>query len=322
MSGGLAALLDDIAAIAKLAAASLDDVGAAAGRASAKAAGVVVDDTAVTPRYVTGFTPDRELPIIKRIAVGSIRNKLLFILPAIMLLSQFLPWALTPLLMVGGAYLSFEGAEKLWEKVSGHDAGEEEPVLVQGGDHEQTMVAGAIRTDFILSTEIMVIALAEVASEPFLSRLVILVVVALAITVGVYGVVAVIVKMDDVGLHLSERPMGAVRAVGRGLVAAMPVLLRWLAVVGTIAMLWVGGHILLVGADTLGWHWPYGVVHHAEEAVAAGAPFAAGALAWLTNTLGSAIAGVLVGAVLVALAHLLPRRGHRAPGVTQGAEDH
>ena len=322
MSGGLAALLDDIAAIAKLAAASLDDVGAAAGRASAKAAGVVVDDTAVTPRYVTGFTPDRELPIIKRIAVGSIRNKLLFILPAIMLLSQFLPWALTPLLMVGGAYLSFEGAEKLWEKVSGHDAGEEEPVLVQGGDHEQTMVAGAIRTDFILSAEIMVIALAEVASEPFLSRLVILVVVALAITAGVYGVVAVIVKMDDVGLHLSERPMGAVRAVGRGLVAAMPVLLRWLAVVGTIAMLWVGGHILLVGADTLGWHWPYGVVHHAEEAVAAGAPFAAGALAWLTNTLGSAIAGVLVGAVLVALAHLLPRRGHRPPGVTQGAEDH
>ena len=279
MSGGLAALLDDIAAIAKLAAASIDDVGAAAGRASVKAAGVVVDDTAVTPRYVQGFTPDRELPIIKRITIGSIRNKLLFILPAIMVLSQFLPWALTPLLMLGGTYLCFEGAEKIWEKISGHDAGEEAPAVVQGGDHEKTMVAGAIRTDFILSAEIMVIALNEVATEPFLSRLIILIVVAFAITIGVYGFVALIVKMDDIGLHLSRKDSGAARVIGRGLVAAMPVLLRWLAIIGTIAMLWVGGHILLVGADTLGWHWPYALVHHAEQAVASAVSVGSGALA-------------------------------------------
>ena len=313
MSGGLAALLDDIAAIAKLAAASIDDVGAAAGRASVKAAGVVVDDTAVTPRYVQGFTPDRELPIIKRITIGSIRNKLLFILPAIMVLSQFLPWALTPLLMLGGTYLCFEGAEKIWEKISGHDAGQEAPAVVQGGDHEKTMVAGAIRTDFILSAEIMVIALNEVATEPFLSRLIILIVVAFAITIGVYGFVALIVKMDDIGLHLSRKDSGAARVIGRGLVAAMPVLLRWLAIIGTIAMLWVGGHILLVGADTLGWHWPYALVHHAEEAVASAVSVGSGALAWLTNTLGSAIAGLIVGAVVVLVMHLLPGRKHHGP---------
>jgi predicted DNA repair protein MutK len=302
MSGGLAALLDDIAAIAKLAAASLDDVGAAAGRASVKAAGVVVDDTAVTPRYVQGFTPDRELPIIKKIALGSIRNKLVFILPAIMLLSQFLPWALTPLLMLGGTYLWFEGAEKIWEKLSGHDAGEAEPALVQGGDHEKVMVAGAIRTDFILSAEIMVIALNEVAGEPFLSRLLILIAVAIAITLGVYGFVGLIVKMDDIGLALSRRSSGVARTIGRGLVAAMPLLMRWLAIIGTVAMLWVGGHILLVGADTLGWHAPYALVHHAEEAV----PNAV--LAWFVNTGLSAVAGALVGAVIVLVMHLIPRK--------------
>ena len=312
MSGGLAALLDDIAAIAKLAAASLDDVGAAAGRASAKAAGVVVDDTAVTPRYVQGFSPDRELPIIKRIAVGSIRNKLLFILPAIMVLSQFLPWSLTPLLMIGGTYLCFEGAEKIWEKVSGHDAGEEAPAIVQGGDHEKTMVAGAIRTDFILSAEIMVIALNEVAAQPFLSRLVSLVIVAIAITIGVYGFVALVVKMDDIGLHLSERRFGATRAIGRGLVAAMPVLLRWLAIIGTVAMLWVGGHILLVGADSLGWHGPYALLHHAQEAVAHSVAVVGGTLAWLTETLGSAVAGLAVGAVVVLIMHLIPRKKNAA----------
>ena len=309
MSGGLAALLDDIAAIAKLAAASLDDVGAAAGRASVKAAGVVVDDTAVTPRYVQGFTPDRELPIIKKIALGSIRNKLVFILPAIMLLSQFLPWALTPLLMLGGTYLCVEGAEKIWEKLSGHDAGEAEPALVQGGDHEKVMVAGAIRTDFILSAEIMVIALNEVAGEPFLSRLLILIAVAIAITLGVYGFVGLIVKMDDIGLALSRRSSGVARTIGRGLVAAMPLLIRWLAIIGTVAMLWVGGHILLVGADTLGWHAPYALVHPAAEAM----PNAV--LAWLVNTGLSAVAGALVGAVIVLIMHLIP-------GKTSGQDQH
>ncbi|MBX9243729.1 DUF808 domain-containing protein [Actinotalea ferrariae] len=308
MPGGLAALLDDIAALAKLAAASVDDVGAAAGRASAKAAGVVIDDTAVTPRYLHGFDPKRELPIIRRIAVGSLRNKLLFILPAALLLSQFLPWLLTPILMVGGTYLAFEGAEKLYELVSGHAKEKAAvPVAAQGADVEKSMVSGAIRTDFILSAEIMVIALNEVASEPLVSRAVILVVVALGITLLVYGVVALIVKMDDIGLRLAETRNGAVAAVGRGLVLAMPKVLAVLSTVGIVAMLWVGGHILLVGVDELGWHAPYEVVHHLEEAVH-GVAGIGGFLAWLVNTAASAVIGLLVGAVVVAVMHVLPRR--------------
>ena len=311
MSGGLAALLDDVAAMAKLAAASVDDVGAAAGRASAKAAGVVVDDTAVTPRYVHGFTADRELPMIKRIALGSLRNKLLIILPAILLLSQFLPWALTPILMVGGTYLCFEGVEKIYEKVTGHHAEEAEPVVVQGADQEKVMVSGAIRTDFILSAEIMVISLNEVADEGLLSRAVILVVVGVAITLLVYGVVGLIVKMDDVGLHLSGRDSGTARKVGRLLVQGMPKLLALLSTVGMVAMLWVGGHILLVGTDELGWHGPYALVHAAEELVHAAAAVG-GVLAWLVNTLASAVIGLVVGAVVVAVLHLIPRRKRAA----------
>lgn len=308
MAGGLAALLDDIAALAKLAAASVDDVSAAAGRASAKAAGVVIDDTAVTPRYVHGFTADRELPLIRRIAVGSLRNKLLFILPAALLLSQFLPWLLTPILMVGGTYLAFEGAEKIYELVSGHSKEESPlPAAAQGQDTEKAMVSGAIRTDFILSAEIMVIALNEVADEPFVSRAVILVVVALGITALVYGVVAFIVKMDDIGLRLAETRHGAVAATGRLLVRAMPKVLAVLSTVGIVAMLWVGGHILLVGVDDLGWHALYDLVHRAEGAAHTVSGIG-GFLAWLTNTLASALIGLVVGAVVVAVLHLVPRR--------------
>jgi len=313
MAGGLVALLDDVAALAKLAAASVDDVGAAAGRASAKAAGVVVDDTAVTPRYVQGVTPDRELPIIKRIATGSLRNKLLFILPAALLLSQFLPWLLTPILMVGGTYLCYEGAEKVWARLAHHDQHEEG--AKESGPDEETVVKGAIRTDFILSGEIMVISLNEVKSEPFASRAVILVVVALAITVLVYGVVALIVKMDDVGLHLSRSGSSAGRSFGNGLVRAMPPLLSTLSVVGVAAMIWVGGHILLVGLDELGLHAPYGWVHHAEEAVHDATGALGGVLGWLTNTVGSAILGLVVGAVVVAIVQAVHRgRGGSAAG--------
>ena len=206
MSAGLFGLLDDVAAIARLAAASVDDIGAAAGRATAKAAGVVIDDTAVTPQYVHGIAAERELPIIKRIAIGSLRNKLLFILPAALLLSQFVPWLLTPILMLGATYLCYEGAEKVWERLasSGHDA-HAAPVAARGEDAEKHMVTGAIRTDFILSAEIMVIALNEVADQAFVPRLIILVIVALVITAVVYGVVAGIVKMDDIGLSLTQR---------------------------------------------------------------------------------------------------------------------
>ena len=313
MSGGLVGLLDDVAAMVKLAAASVDDVGAAAGRASAKAAGVVVDDTAVTPRYVHGFTADRELPMIKRIAVGSLRNKLLIILPVILVLSQFLPWLLAPILMIGGVYLCFEGAEKIYEKVTGHHAEHgEQPAAVQGADQENVMVKSAIRTDFILSAEIMVISLNEVADEGLVSRAVILVVVAIGITLLVYGVVGLIVKMDDVGLHLSERNSGITRRVGLLLVRGMPKLLALLSTVGVVAMLWVGGHILLGGSDELGWHGPYALVHAAEAAVAEAVPVLGGVLAWLVNTLASALIGLAVGALAVAIMHLIPRRTRAA----------
>ena len=308
MSAGLAALLDDVAVLARAAAASVDDVAAGAGRASVKAAGVIVDDAAVTPRYVQGFQPERELPVIKRIAIGSLRNKLLFILPAALILSEFVDWLLTPILMVGGAYLCFEGAEKLWEAINPHHHAEEESASEVGADQEETLVKGAIRTDFILSAEIMVISLNEVADEPFLSRALILVMVAFAITALVYGVVGLIVKMDDVGLKLAKTREGAIASFGRGLVRGMPIVLSVLSTVGIAAMLWVGGHILLVGIDELGFHAPYDEVHHLEEDVHDALGAVGGVGAWLTNTAASAILGLMVGAIVVAIMHLRHRK--------------
>ncbi len=311
MAGGLVALLDDVAALAKLAAASVDDVGAAAGRASVKATGVVIDDTAVTPQYVHGVNANRELPMIRKIATGSLRNKIVFILPAVLLLSQFLPWLLTPLLMLGGTYLCFEGAEKIWERFGPHHGEPHQqaaPVATIGPEQERTMVSGAIRTDFILSGEIMVIALNEVTDEPFLSRAIILFVVAIAITALVYGVVALIVKMDDVGLSLTERASAFAQRVGHAMVVGMPRLLTVISVVGTAAMLWVGGHILLVGVDDLGWHVVYDAVHHVEEAAADAVTTGGAVLGWLVNTVASAIIGLIWGAIVVAIAHLIPRR--------------
>src|ERR1700755_724996 len=244
MSAGLFGLLDDIAALARLAAASVDDIGAAAGRATAKAAGVVVDDAAVTPRYVHGIAAERDLPMIKRIAIGSLRNKLVFILPAALLLSQFAPWLVTPILMLGATYLCYEGAEKVWGWIRGHDP-HAAPTAAVSADAEKQMTAGAIRTDFILSAEIMVIALNEVADQSFWPRFIILVIVAVVITVVVYGVVGAIVKMDDVGLSLTQRSSRFAQRVGRGLVAGMPKLLAALSTFGTVAMLWGGGPLLV-----------------------------------------------------------------------------
>lgn len=309
MAAGLAALLDDIAALARVAAASVDDIAAAAGRASMKAAGVVVDDAAVTPRYVTGLHPSRELPIIRRIAVGSLRNKLLFILPAALLLSQFLPWLLTPILMLGGLYLCFEGAEKLWEMASGQQKEKTStPVVEQGSDAEKTMVRGAIRTDFILSAEIMVIALNEVAAEAFWSRALILIVVAVLITAVVYGAVAIIVKMDDVGLHLATTREGGIARFGERLVKAMPTVLSGLSIIGMVAMLWVGGHILLVGIDDLGWPVIYDAVGSVEDVVAGWVPAIGGFLAWLVNTFFSAILGIVAGGIIVVVVHQIKHR--------------
>ena len=298
MAGGLFALLDDVAALARMAAASVDDVGAAAGRATTKAAGVVVDDTAVTPQYVHGVTADRELPMIRKITVGSLRNKLVIILPLALLLSQFLPWLLTPILMAGGSYLCYEGAEKVWHRLRGQDH-HDAPVAENGPDAEQQMVAGAIRTDLILSAEIMVIALDEVVEEPFLSRVVILLVVAVAITIAVYGVVAIIVKLDDIGLSLTQRGSAFARKVGRGLVVGTPRLMAVISVVGVAAMLWVGGHIVLNGVHELGWDLLYDLVDRAEEAVGNGVQ------GWLVNTLLSAVLGLLLGLVILGLLTLI-----------------
>jgi predicted DNA repair protein MutK len=318
VAGGLVALLDDVAVLARAAAASVDDIGVAAARASAKAAGVVVDDTAVTPQYVRGLAAEREVPIIRRIAVGSLRNKLLIILPAILLLSQFLPLLLTPLLMLGGAYLCYEGAEKVWHRITGHadPHGAEEVSLPD----EDTVVSGAIRTDFILSAEIMVISLNEVARESFVSRAVILIVVALGITVLVYGVVGLIVKMDDLGLRLAARPGARVAGLGRGLVKAMPRLLSALTVIGTAAMLWVGGHILLVGMHELGVDVLYDPLHSLEDAAKEATGAVGGVVAWLVDTLASALLGLAVGALVVVVLSLTLHR-HKA-GDDKGSGDH
>jgi predicted DNA repair protein MutK len=293
---GLVALLDDVAAITKLAAASLDDIGAAAGKAGSKAMGVIVDDAAVTPRYVVGFTPDRELPIIFKIALGSLRNKLLFLLPAALLLSAFAPWAVTPLLMLGGAYLCFEGAEKVIEAFGGgHHAEEEAPPTLDPKALEAEKVSSAIRTDFILSAEIMAIALADVTASPIWTQAIVLAAVSLAITAGVYGVVGLIVKMDDIGLHLARGRSAALKAIGRGLVVGVPVLMRVLAVVGTAAMIWVGGGIIVHGLEEFGLGGPAHLSHDLAEAAGAVVPAIGGAVRWLAGAVFSGIVGLAIG---------------------------
>ena len=335
MPSGLVALLDDIAGITKLAAASIDDIGAAAGKAGAKAAGVVIDDTAVTPAYVTGFHPERELPIIWRIARGSLKNKLVFLLPAALLLSALAPWAITPILMVGGAYLCFEGAEKVVHKLRGHHDGEQAVAQADAGeaDHaviEEQKIGGAIRTDLILSAEIMAIALAQLTTsntatsaagaaaetgtrvaitvENVFSLGASLALVAIAVTVGVYGVVALIVKMDDIGLALAARGRTAVAAFGRGVVRGMPILLGVLSVVGTAAMIWVGGGIILHGLH----EYHIELIPHAIERIGGGAGFGH----WLADAAWSGLLGLVLGGIIVGALHLVRSgRGHSEASV-------
>ncbi len=311
MPGGLVALLDDVAALTKLAAASLDDVAGAASRAGAKAAGVVIDDAAVTPRYVVGLSPERELPIIAKIARGSLRNKLFFLLPAAVALSLFAPWAIIPILMVGGAYLSFEGTEKVVESVRGVDHAAEVVEITDPQELEDRQVSGAIRTDFILSAEIMAIALAELPNQSATMQAIVLGVVAVGITVAVYGAVALIVKMDDFGLHLATRGSPGVRAFGRGLVKAMPKLLKALSIIGTAAMIWVGGGIIVHGLEVFHLtpvpHW----IHHVAEAAGHSAPLAQGVVGWLVGAIGYGIVGLIVGGVIVAIMHRVkPHKAH------------
>jgi predicted DNA repair protein MutK len=314
MASGLAALLDDISAIAKLAAASLDDVTAAAGKAGSKAVGVVVDDAAVTPGYAMGFTPERELPIVWKIALGSLRNKFLFLLPGALLLSAFAPWAVTPILMLGGAYLCFEATEKIFEaigKTVGKPAAapEVEHLALSSAQLEAQKVSGAIRTDLILSAEIIAIALATVADRPLAIQAGALVVVSLALTLAVYGVVGLIVKMDDIGVHLAQRRSSVARSCGRALVKSMPYLLEGLSFVGTAAMLWVGGGIIVHGLEHYGLdtapHSIESLSHMAERIPGVGA-----AAGWVTFAAGAAVVGLIVGGVIVSGVHLVARRKH------------
>ncbi len=310
MPGGLVALLDDISVIARAAAASIDDVGLAASKAGAKAAGVVIDDAAVTPTYVTGFTPDRELPIIWRIARGSLKNKLIILLPAALVLSEFLPWAITPLLMLGGAFLCYEGAEKVIEKFGGAKHGKtlEDPIE-DPAEFEKARVSGAIRTDLILSGEIMAITLASVAAESLVSRAAILAVVGVAITVLVYGAVGLIVKMDDVGLHLAERKSPAAQSLGRGLVHAMPRVLIALSIIGTAAMLWVGGGIVLHGLYELGLDVPELAVEAMRHLVEETTGALGGLFGWLTYAGLSALFGLALGAAIAFVLHKVLKIG-------------
>ncbi|WP_424814689.1 DUF808 domain-containing protein [Roseococcus sp. YIM B11640] len=304
MATGLIALLDDVAAIAKVAAASLDDVAAGAAKASAKAAGVVIDDAAVTPRYVVGFTADREIPIVKKIAVGSLRNKLVFLLPAALLLSMLAPWAITPLLMLGGAYLCFEGAEKVMEALglaAHHDAAAA-PTATDPRALEDQKVTGAIRTDFILSAEIMAIALGTIPEMGFWSQAVVLAVVGVGITALVYGAVALIVRADDLGMALAKGSTGGggpgMRALGRAIVRGMPAFLKVLSTVGTAAMLWVGGQLILHGMEGYGLSAiPHGI-HLAAEGAAHAMPALAGTVEWIVSAALAGVFGLLLGAAL------------------------
>jgi predicted DNA repair protein MutK len=305
MAGGLVALLDDVAALARLAAASVDDVAAAAGRAGTKTAGVVIDDAAVTPTYVVGLPPERELPIIGKIAVGSIRNKLLFILPAALLLSAFAPWLLTPILMLGGLYLSFEGAEKIIKSFKGEKAVEEVARINDPKELEARQVSSAIRTDFILSAEIMVIALNQVSANPIATQAIVLALVGVAVTIGVYGVVGVIVKMDDIGLRLSASGGPAAR-FGRALVRAMPMVLNALSLIGTAAMLWVGGGILIHGLAEFGVSMPEAWIHAVAQAIGGGIAV----VEWVITAVGAAIVGILAGALIAGVLHLKPGAKH------------
>ncbi len=319
MSSGLLALLDDVAAIAKVAAASLDDVAAQATKAGAKAAGVVIDDAAVTPRYVVGFTAQRELPIIAKITIGSLRNKLIFLLPAALLLGWLAPWAITPLLMIGGIYLCFEGAEKVLEVFFPHaeaDSSTKMDTAVDAAKFENEKVQSAIRTDFILSAEIMAITLAAIPSTSVLTQAAILAMVGIGITLGVYGVVAIIVKADDFGLALARTKgsflgLGtALRAFGRGVVTGMPYFLKALAAVGTAAMIWVGGGILVHGLETFGYGTLAHLIEDAAEKAAHAVPVAGELVAFLVSAAAAGLIGLAVGLATIPVVQKVVGKPH------------
>ena len=303
MATGLIALLDDIGALAKAAAASLDDAAAQADKAGSKAAGIVIDDAAVTPRYVVGFTADRELPVIGKIAGGSLRNKFFFILPAALLLSLGAPWLITPLLMIGGAYLCLEGYHKVHDLFHPRAHSPQAKAGAESAETEAARVASAVRTDFILSTEIMAITLAGVSSSPVWLQAVVLAVVGFGMTVLVYGAVALIVKADDFGAHLALSP-GPAQSLGRAIVKGMPPFLKILSWVGMLAMLWVGGGILVHGLHELGVHGPEEFIKHLAHGLNA-------VLEWLVTAGIYAVIGLLAGAACDPIAAFAKRLSDR-----------
>lgn len=308
MSSGLLALLDDVVAIAKVAATSIDDVAAQAAKTSTKAAGIVIDDAAVTPGYAIGFSPDRELPIIGKIAWGSLKNKILFLLPAALALSAFLPWAITPLLMAGGLFLCFEGYEKAHDWFAGKDEDEAETVAAIAQtprELEDAKVNGAIRTDLILSAEIMAISLSTVAGMSFWMQASVLIVVALFVTAAVYGAVALIVKADDIGLKMAQSRLPHRRAIGRMLVQGMPGFLQILSVVGTLAMLWVGGGIIVHGLAVFGFSGVEHALHSAGVTVGGVVPLIGGLVTWLVEAAGAGVIGLVLGALVAPLGQRL-----------------
>ncbi len=299
---GLLALLDDVAGIAKVAASSVDDVASAAAQVGGKTAGVLIDDAAVTPSYVTGFKPERELPIIWKITRGSLKNKLIFLLPIALLLANFLPEAITPLLMLGGSYLCFEGAEKVFHSFAPHadHAIEADMDIRDPGHLEEAKVSGAIKTDFILSAEIMTIALSAIPDGSVWMEAATLALVAVGITFTVYGAVALIVKADDIGLHLAQNGhLGVTRSFGRGLVKGMPWLLKLLSFVGTLAMLWVGGSIVIHGLEHFGIMWPYEPIHHLAEAAAHKVDGLADAVSWTVTAALDGVFALVYGLLLL-----------------------
>ena len=303
MSGGLVALLDDIATLAKVTASSVDDVAAGAVKVSSKAVGVVIDDTAVTPQYVAGLNPKRELPIIAKIARGSLINKLFIILPIALLLTWLAPHVLPFLLVVGGAYLCFEGGEKVLEKfgwLPGLHEEHEEGGAASAEELEKSIVSSATRTDLILSSEIMLVSMAGLSNEHGAMRVAVLIAVAFFMTFFVYGLVALLVKADDVGVRLARgalepednRP-GPADNVGRTIVRVMPHVFGVIGVVGTVAMLWVGGHLVIENLADVGVPVFHHVLEAAEHAVSAGGGF----VSWLVETALSGIFGVVLGSV-------------------------
>ncbi|MEQ8258152.1 MAG: DUF808 domain-containing protein [Roseovarius confluentis] len=302
---GLLALLDDVASLVKVAAASIDDVAGQAAKAGAKAAGAAIDDAAVTPKYLTGFAPARELPIVWKIARGSLFNKLVFLLPAGLALSNFAPWLIPPLLMLGGAYLCFEGAEKVAHAlgVGKHHGGPDGSHQTKDPAHlEEKRVEGAIKTDFILSAEIMTIALSNIPPSNFWMEAATLAVVAVGITVAVYGAVALIVKADDAGLFMAQNGnLGVTRGLGRGIVKGMPYFLKLLMIVGTAAMLWVGGAIILHSLSEMGWSMPYDTIHHWAEDAAHAVDRFQGFVAWAVQVAADGVFGLVLGTLLIPL---------------------